>query len=139
MVVLTKRPAFPPLPRSGDRDTPVASKMSVLASVAVSGGAKFAWLRILNISTRNCTLKFSEILLMWLFLNTEKSKLVIPGPIMMLRPALPRRLKQSGGVTCTGGGGVGPCLGGARQFCALLVEKNRLGGRRITEHYASII
>src|SRR5260370_41068607 len=94
MVVLTKRPAFPPLPRSGDRDTPVASKMSVLASVAVSGGAKFAWLRILNISTRNCTLKFSEILLMWLFLNTEKSRLVIPGPIMMFRPAFPRRLKH---------------------------------------------
>src|SRR6266403_1370907 len=85
VVVLDSNPATPV-------SAPDASKMSELSGVV--GGAKLAWLRMLKISTRNCTLKFSEILLMWLFLNTEKSRDVMPGPIMMLRPALPRRLKH---------------------------------------------
>src|SRR5713101_9491263 len=130
-VVLSKTPAFPPA--SGDSDAPVASKMSVLTSVAVSGGAKFAWLMILNISTRNCTLKFSEILLMWLFLNTEKSRLLIPGPIMMFRPALPRRLKHCGNVARTGGTPDGFwALGGAGlQFA---VQKAMSGALGIAKH-----
>src|SRR6266404_4389732 len=72
--------------------------MSLLSGTV--GGAKLGWFMMLNISTRNCTLKFSEIRLMLLFLKTEKSKLVMPGPIKMLRPALPRRLKHCrlGGV-----------------------------------------
>src|SRR5260370_38875797 len=74
---------------------PVPSKMSVLSGVM--GGAKLGWLRRLKISARNWTLKFSEILLMWLFLNTEKSNPVMPGLIKILRPALPRRLKQARG------------------------------------------
>src|SRR5260221_2118537 len=90
------------------------------------GRAKLGWFMMLNISTRNCTLKFSEILLMWLFLNTEKSKLVIPGPIMMLRPALPRRLKQSGGVACTRGGGRVLGWGGARQSVRVFCCKKRM-------------
>src|SRR5882757_7343812 len=52
--------------------------MSVLSGVV--GGAKLAWFKMLKISARNCTLKFSEIRLMWLFLKIEKSKLVMPGP-----------------------------------------------------------
>src|SRR5215469_431489 len=58
---------------------------------------------MLKISMRNCTLKSSEIRLMWLFLNTEKSRLVIPGPMRMLRPELPRRLKHCGKEARTGG------------------------------------
>src|SRR5260370_24391418 len=78
---------------------PVPSKMSVLSGVM--GGAKLGWLRRLKISARNWTLKFSEILLMWLFLNTEKSNPVMPGLIKILRPALPRRVKQArGGSQC---------------------------------------
>jgi len=49
---------------------------------------------MLNNSARNCTLKFSEIRVTELFLNTEKSRFVSPGPIRMLRPALPRRLRH---------------------------------------------
>src|ERR1700686_4230156 len=102
-VVLTKRPAVPGVVGVEARDNPVASKMSVLPSPG-PGGAKLGWLRILNISTRNCTLKFSEILLIWLFLNTEKSKPVTPGPINMLRPEFPRRLKHARGES---GGAIG--------------------------------
>src|SRR5258708_1877240 len=61
---------------------------------------------MLKISMRNCTLKVSEIRFMRLFLNTEKSRLVLPGPIKMLRPALPRRLKHARGES-HGTGGVG--------------------------------
>ena len=66
--------------------------MSELSGVV--GGAKFAWFMMLKISARNCTLKFSEMRLMRLFLKTEKSRFVMPGPIKMFRPALPRRLKH---------------------------------------------
>src|SRR5258708_4742145 len=112
MVVLIKAPAAPPV--AGDSDAPVASKMSVLPSPG-PGGAKFGWLRILNISMRNCTLKVSEIRLTGLFLKTEKSRLVTPGPITTLRPEFPRRLKHANGES---GGALGsligiPRLGGA--------------------------
>src|SRR6266404_1740185 len=91
IVVLVSKPAEP-------LSVPSDKKMSLLSGTV--GGAKLGWFMMLNISTRNCTLKFSEIRLMLLFLKTEKSKLVMPGPIKMLRPALPRRLKHCrlGGV-----------------------------------------
>src|SRR6516165_3415980 len=74
----------------------------------------------LNISMRNWMLKASEIFLTGMFLKTEKSRLVIPGPISVLRPELPRRLKQTkagkGAPDKDGGGLVGsairPRLGG---------------------------
>src|SRR5882724_3570873 len=101
MVVRTSAPAVPP--PLGDREDPVPSKMSVFPSPG-PGGAKLAWLRMLNISTRNWTLKFSEILRTLKFLNTEKSRLVMPGPIRMFLPALPRRLKHCGKTAGTGAG-----------------------------------
>ena len=61
----------------------------VIACVT-SGSAKLAWFSALNISTRNCTLKFSEIALTAWFLNSEKSRLVTPGPVSALRERLPR-------------------------------------------------
>jgi len=80
--------------------TPVESNMSVL--VGVTGTAKLAWFKILKNSARNCTLKVSEIFLIGLFLNTEKSSSERPGPVRMFRPALPRRLKHCGGVPKAG-------------------------------------
>jgi len=82
--------------RRGFKDFPVESKMSVWSGV--TGTAKLAWFRMLKNSARNCTLKLSEIFLMGTFLNMEKSRFDVPGPIRMLRPELPRRLKHWGGV-----------------------------------------
>src|ERR1700686_4749582 len=70
--------------------------MSVLSGDV--GTVKLARFRILKNSARNCTLKLSEILLTGLFLNSEKSKFERPGPVRMLRPELPLRLKHCGGV-----------------------------------------
>src|SRR5258708_37649460 len=64
---------------------------------------------MLNISTRNCRLKPSDIFLMGMFLNTEKSRLAIPGPISVFLPELPLRLKQTSGgrgAPKAGGGGL---------------------------------
>src|ERR1700730_15524165 len=77
-------------------EAPLESKMSVLSGV--TGKAKFARFKMLKNSARNCTLKLSEILLIELFLNTEKSKFDVPGPVKILRPELPRRLKHWGKV-----------------------------------------
>ena len=55
------------------------SKMSV-RNRAIDGRAKFAWFKTLKNSARNCTLKLSEILLIELFLNTEKSRFDQPRP-----------------------------------------------------------
>src|ERR1700676_2358381 len=74
--------------------------MSVLSGV--TGTEKLAWFRTLKNSARNCTLKFSEILRMRLFLKIDTSRFVSPGPIRILRPALPRRLKHCGYETGTG-------------------------------------
>src|SRR6202022_2050248 len=65
-------------------------------------------------SARNCTLKPSEIFLIDRFLNTEKSKFVVPGPVKRLRPAFPRRLKQSRGLALNWGavGSLGCAFGG---------------------------
>src|SRR6266478_2980512 len=110
MVVLTKVPAMP-------LAAPVPSKMSLLPS-PTCGGAKLAWFMMLKISMRNWTLKFSEIRFTRLFLNTEKSRFVIPGPIKILRPALPRRLKHTkGGMPLPGppglfGSVIAPKVGG---------------------------
>jgi hypothetical protein len=73
-------------------EVPSALKMSVLSGA--TGTAKLAWFKILKISARNCTWKVSEILDTEKFLKTEKSKFVRPGPIKILRPAFPPRLKQ---------------------------------------------
>src|SRR6266446_1708030 len=91
MVVLESSPATPV-------GVPSEKKMSELAGVV--GGAKLGCFNMLKISARNCTLKFSGIRLMRLFLKMEKSRFVMPGPIKMFRPALPRRLKHCrlGGV-----------------------------------------
>src|SRR6267378_3505653 len=53
-------------------------------------GAKLVRFKILKNSARNCRLKVSEMLGMRLFLNTEKSTLNNPGPMIVLRPMLPR-------------------------------------------------
>src|SRR5215469_4692279 len=121
IVVLTRTPARL-------LGAPVPSKMSVLPS-PTWGGAKFGWFRMLNISIRNCTLKFSEMRLMRLFLNREKSRLVIPGPIRLLRPELPRRLKHCGEVASTGGTPEGVwALGGAgSQFAAQVAGSGQVG------------
>ena len=60
-------------------------------------------------------LNVSEIRLIGLFLKIEKSRFISPGPGMVLRPALPRRLKHARGDI---GGALGspmgtPKLGGA--------------------------
>src|SRR5713226_6654923 len=94
MVVLDSNPATPV-------GAPVPSKMSLLSGVV--GGAKLGWFMMLKISARNCTLKFSEILLIRLFLKMEKSRFVMPGPTKMFRPALPRRLKHCGNGARNGG------------------------------------
>src|ERR1700674_1286475 len=108
MVVLCNAPARPD-------PVPSGPKISLLPSPG-PGGAKLGWFMMLNISIRNCTLKSSEILLIRLFLNTEKSRFVMPGPIKRLRPTFPRRLKHVGNVTKTGGvggfDGAGWALGG---------------------------
>src|SRR6266478_1454034 len=90
--------------QSRDRvGAPVELKMSVVGlSPDPDGEAKLGRFKILKTSTRNCALKFSEIRLMKLFLNSEKSRFVRPGPTMMLRPALPRRLKHCGKVPSLG-------------------------------------
>jgi hypothetical protein len=93
VVVEVSKPATP----VGD---PLESKMSVLSGAM--GTAKLARFRMLKNSARNCTLKFSEILLIGLFLNTEKSRFESPGPVRMLRPALPLRLKHWGGAPKAG-------------------------------------
>src|ERR1700730_6260869 len=79
---------------------PVESKMSVLSGV--TGTAKFAWFRMLKTSARNCTWKDSDILLTGMVLTNERSRFTVPGPVRMLRPALPRRLKHCGYGTVTG-------------------------------------
>src|SRR5438445_8401702 len=100
--------------------------MSELSGVV--GGAKLAWFIMLKISARNCALKFSEILLMRLFLNTEKSRDVMPGPIKILRPALPRRLKH---LRSPAGSGP-PKVGGAGSQFA--VQKAIYGAVGTAEH-----
>ncbi len=57
-------------------------------------GAKLVRFKMLKISARNCRLAVSEILGMRLFLNTEKSTLNNPGPMIVLRPMLPRMFAQ---------------------------------------------
>ena len=59
-----------------------------------AGGAKLAWFAMLNTSQRNCTLNVSEIRRIGLFLNNEKSRSLIPGPMIVFRPPLPKRFEQ---------------------------------------------
>src|SRR5216684_3770115 len=107
---------------------PVESKISVLSGV--TGTEKLAWFSTLKNSARNCTLKFSEILRTRLFLKIEKSRFVSPGPIRILRPALPRRLKHCGKTAGTGGsvGSLGWMLGGnGLQFAFQKAKSGALG------------
>src|SRR5947209_18480131 len=60
----------------------------------VTGSAKLARLNRLKISARNCTLKFSEILRIGLFLKNERSRFTRPGPGMMFRPEFPLKFKH---------------------------------------------
>src|SRR5260370_10674028 len=135
MVVRTKATAMP-------LEAPVPSKMSLVPS-PTCGGAKLAWFMMLKISMRNWTLKFSEMRFTRLFLNTEKSRLVMPGPIRILRPALPRRLKHARGES-HGTGGVGglvvasprigvPRLGGAGS--QLAVQNASFGAVGTAKHW----
>ena len=62
------------------------------------GDVKFEWLRALNISIRSCALNDSEIFAMGMFLNSDKSKAISPGPINELRPESPSRLLGLGVV-----------------------------------------
>src|SRR5712664_2354755 len=86
------------------------------------GTLKLAWFRILKNSARNCTLKLSEIFLMWLFLTTEKSRFIKPGPTNVLRPTLPRRLKHCGN-TAARGGPLDGCTPAGRNGSQLAVQK----------------
>src|ERR1700732_2043477 len=83
---------------------------------------------MLKNSARNCTLKFSEILLIGLFLNTEKSRFDVPGPVKRLRPALPRRLKHWSELGSTGP----PKLGGAGS--QLAAQNAALGAAGTEKH-----
>src|SRR2546426_1986470 len=49
---------------------------------------------MLKNSARNCTLKLSEIFGTAKSLYNERSRLASPGPLILLRPALPRRFAQ---------------------------------------------
>src|SRR3974377_1304285 len=122
MVVRTNRPAvLPALPGAPPvKGEPSAAKISVLPSPDW-GGAKFGWLMMLNISTRNWILKTSEIFFTGIFLKTEKSRLAIPGPMTLFRPELPLKLKH------TSGGKVAPeaVIGG---FIGSVIVAPRLGG-----------
>ena len=93
VVVEVSKPAAP-------FGVPVESKISVLSGVI--GIAKLARFKRLNISALNCTLKDSENLRMWVFLMTDRSRLDRPGPVKILRPALPPRLKHCGEVPSEG-------------------------------------
>src|SRR5882672_149937 len=63
---------------------------------------------MLKNSARNWTLKESEMRLMRLFLKIEKSRFTRPGPINVLRPKLPRRLRHvlGSGTGCRVAGSV---------------------------------
>jgi hypothetical protein len=93
VVVDVSKPAAP-------LGAPVESKISVLSGVI--GTPKLVRFKMLKTSVRNCTLKVSEILLMGVFLKIEKSRFERPGPLSMLRPALPPRLKHCGAVPNAG-------------------------------------
>src|SRR5258708_6764960 len=57
------------------------------------GGLKFAWLRTLNASPRNCNFKRSLIAK---FLKSELFQPTMPGAVMIVRPALPGRTCPTG-------------------------------------------
>src|SRR5579871_2526934 len=71
----------------------VVGAKSVLLS---SGDWKLAWLRTLKNSTLNWVLNLSDIRLKAVFLKTEKSRFVRPGPAITFRRALPTLLMQVG-------------------------------------------
>ncbi len=75
------------------RAAPLALKICRLGFV---GGLKFARFKTLKISRRNCTLKPSENLLIRLFLNSDASRFERPGPMRVLRPALPSLVAGTG-------------------------------------------
>src|SRR5216684_2292638 len=68
-------------------------------------------------------LKLSEIFLIEWFLNTEKSRFDVPGPVKRLRPAVPRRLKHCGNGAATGGSDVSLGWSVAGYLVQLLSQK----------------
>src|SRR5215469_12612765 len=97
---------------------------------------------MLNISTRNCMLKASEIFLMGMFLKTEKSRPAMPGPMTVFRPELPLRLKQTNGgrraPEAVGGGFIGsvivePRFGGLGTQLAF--QNSRVGAVGSAKHW----
>src|SRR4029077_1285173 len=68
----------------GNRVLPITPK-DLLVAVR-TGLPKLGWLKISNISVRNCRLSRSVI---FVSLVTEKSVLINPGPVMVSRPRLP--------------------------------------------------
>src|ERR1700739_288065 len=67
-------------------------------SLLKTGGERLTRLVQLKHSIRNCTSEDSEILLMGMVLNKEKSSATSPGPMSVLRPALPYWVLGFGGV-----------------------------------------
>ena len=66
----------------------VMSPKDVLPTVATRPGCpRLAWLKRSKISVRNWMRKLSVILV---FLRTEKSAFLKPGPVMTFRPKLPK-------------------------------------------------
>src|SRR5258707_593214 len=89
-----------------------------------SGTLKLAWFMMLKNSARNCRLKSSEILRIFMFLYTEKSRFIKPGPINLFLPELPRRLKHRRSPEGSGP----PKLGGAgSQFAVQKVISGAVG------------
>src|ERR1700674_1910 len=85
-----------PKPGTGPPVEEIASRLPP------AGGAKLVWLKRLKNSARNCMLKFSENFLIGISLIMEKSKLTNPGPMSVLRPKFPMRLKHWGKVPKVG-------------------------------------
>src|SRR5713226_5660944 len=85
-------------------------------------------------SARNCTLKLSEIFLIEWFLNTEKSRFDVPGPVNRLRPAVPRRLKHCGNGAATGGSDVSLGWSVAGYLVQLLFQKVMSGAEGTEKH-----
>src|ERR1700682_4617962 len=69
-----------------------------IISLWATGGERLTRLVQLKHSIRNCTSEDSEIFLRGMVLNKEKSNAISPGPMSVLRPALPYWVLGFGGV-----------------------------------------
>ena len=66
---------------------PAEELIALPANTDGLGKPKFAWFSRLKTSARNCMLIFSDTAV---FLNTEKSTSVIPGPVSTPLPTFPK-------------------------------------------------